>query len=182
MALQEYNRKRDFRKTSEPKGKKAASNGELPLFVIQKHAASRLHYDVRIEHKGVLVSFAVPKEPSMSLSVKRLAIHVEDHPLDYAAFEGDIPEGEYGAGHVVIWDKGTYSYPGVSDRTEISKRVEHGIRKGHILVELHGVKLKGRFSFIKLKNDDQKGDNWLFFRTGMKMRMLLKCARLILLQ
>lgn len=163
MALKEYNKKRDFGKTREPQGKKDNSKGELPIFVVQKHSASRLHYDVRIEHKGVLISFAVPKQPSKSLSVKRLAIHVEDHPLEYANFEGDIPKGEYGAGHVVIWDSGHYTYPGLTDRGEIEKKVQHGIDKGHILIELQGTKLQGRFSFVKFKTEE-KSDTWLFMK------------------
>jgi len=163
MALKEYQAKRDFQKTPEPKGGSKTGPDKLPIFVVQKHHASHLHYDVRLEHDGVLISFAVPKKPSTSLQVKRLAIHVEDHPLEYASFEGEIPKGEYGGGQVVIWDKGHYTYPGLADRKSIATRVQHGIDKGHILVELHGERLQGRFSFVKFKTDE-KSDTWLFFK------------------
>src|SRR5262245_43284972 len=107
MSLKEYNRKRDFKKTPEPTGGKASTRTGL-RYVSQKHAASRLHYDVRIEYDGTLKSWAVPKGPSLDPKVKSLAVQVEDHPIDYANFEGTIPKGEYGGGTVMVWDQGTW--------------------------------------------------------------------------
>ncbi len=150
MRLDEYRKKRDFNKTDEPKGSKKKSKN---LFVVQKHDASNLHYDFRIELDGVLKSWAIPKGPSYDPSVKRLAMPTEDHPLDYADFEGVIPEGEYGAGTVMVWDKGTY-------RNLDEKSLMEGYKKGHIKLELKGKKLKGGFALINMRA--RKG--WLFMK------------------
>lgn len=144
LSLNEYLRKRNFQKTNEPKGGKVA--GARRIYVIQKHAASHLHFDLRLELDGVLKSWAVPKEPPLSSGVKRLAVQVEDHPIEYASFEGEIPEGEYGAGTVEIWDKGTYQ---LIDRKE-----------NKYIVDIGGVKLRGIYVLIRLR--DKK--NWLFFK------------------
>ncbi len=144
MSLKEYRRKRDFQKTIEPTGEVSVSKRRI--YVIQRHAASHLHFDLRLEMDGVLKSWAIPKEPSTSVGVKRLAVHVEDHPIEYASFEGIIPEGEYGAGTVEIWDKGTYN---LIDRKE-----------DKLIVEINGAKLSGTYVMIRLK--DKK--NWLFFK------------------
>ena len=146
MPLDEYNRKRDFGKTSEPEGKEKTSE-QGNVFVIQKHQARNLHYDLRLEMDGVLKSWAVPKEPPQKEGIKRLAIQTEDHPMDYAGFEGEIAHGEYGAGTVEIWDNGTY---------DLEEKKED-----KLLFNLHGKKMKGNFALIQLKDDPK---NWLFFR------------------
>lgn len=159
MTLKRYHEKRNLGETEEPKsGDK--SLGELH-FVIQKHAASHLHYDLRLECRGVLLSWAVPKGPSLNPSEKRLAIHVEDHPLDYQYFEGTIPKGHYGAGTVEIWDKGTYTTPDATEPKEIEKYIKLGLKKGHFSVVFHGERLKGEFSFIKLKETENE---WLLIK------------------
>ena len=144
MSLNEYRRKRDFQKTTEPKGDVTA--GKRRIYVIQRHAASHLHFDLRLEMAGVLKSWAIPKEPPTSLGVKRLAVQVEDHPIEYARFEGTIPEGEYGAGKVEIWDRGTY---------KLINRKEN-----KLIVEIDGAKLSGVYVLVRFK--DKK--NWLFFK------------------
>jgi bifunctional non-homologous end joining protein LigD len=141
MALEAYRMKRDFRKTPEPDGHAHGSRGK-PIFVVQKHAARRLHYDFRLEINGVLVSWAVPKGPSLNSSDRRLAIRTEDHPLEYADFEGVIPEGQYGAGTVMVWDKGTYD-------VEDGLAIEQQLARGEIMVILHGKKLRGGFVLIQ---------------------------------
>jgi len=144
MRLEDYWKKRDFEKTKEPKGgeKKNAGN----IYVIQKHQARRLHYDLRLEMDGVLKSWAVPKTPPAEKGVKRLAVQVEDHPIDYAGFEGTIPEGQYGAGTVEIWDKGQY----------ILKERD----KNKLVFEIMGKTLKGNYCLVRFKGEK----NWLFFK------------------
>src|SRR6476660_2147892 len=149
MALTKYRQKRSFKKTPEPEGGKP-TGGEL-RFVVQKHAASRLHYDFRLEREGVLKSWAVPKGPSLNPDDKRLAMMVEDHPYDYRDFEGIIPAGNYGAGTVMVWDEGTYQARQGSDRPENERLMREGLRKGHVSFVLDGQKLKGEFSLVKLK-------------------------------
>ena len=142
MALEEYKRKRDFTKTPEPPPKVAERKGRERFFCVQKHLASHLHYDLRLEHNGVLLSWAVPKGPSLDPKVKRLAMKVEDHPLEYGEFEGVIPEG-YGAGIVMLWDRGTWKpAPGFDD-------VDAALDKGELKFTLSGVKLKGGWVLVR---------------------------------
>src|SRR5438094_7777177 len=140
MALEEYRRKRDFKKTPEPEGKVAPPKGPVRFFCVQKHLATQLHYDFRLEHHGVLLSWAVPKGPSLDPKTKRLAMHVEDHPIDYGEFEGVIPEG-YGAGIVMLWDRGTWT-PEVDD-------VDAALKKGDLKFTLNGYKLKGSWVLVR---------------------------------
>jgi bifunctional non-homologous end joining protein LigD len=165
MGLAEYNKKRRFNETPEPKGEVAEHPGDL-LFVIQKHDASHLHYDFRLELEGTLKSWAVPKGPSLNPAEKRLAMHVEDHPISYATFEGTIPEGNYGAGEVIVWDIGTYRAVDTGDRDESEKTLAAMYRKGRMDIELFGKKLHGRYSLFKMrekqwllvKKDDEHAD------------------------
>ncbi|WP_291101282.1 MULTISPECIES: DNA polymerase ligase N-terminal domain-containing protein [unclassified Flavobacterium] len=150
MDLSKYNRKRDFDSTTEPKGEIKKSKNEL-IFVVQKHAASHLHYDFRLEMNGVLKSWAIPKGPSMNPEEKRLAILVEDHPYVYKDFEGIIPEGNYGAGTVIVWDNGTYTLADEHDKDEVESKLKEGLQKGHLSFILNGKKLKGEFALVKLK-------------------------------
>ena len=156
--LETYRRKRDFRKTPEPKGgKRRAAGGNL--FVVQKHHASRLHYDFRLQVDGVLASWAVPKGPSLNPADKRLAVHVEDHPLDYGSFEGVIPKGEYGGGTVLLWDHGTW--------TSEDGDPARAIRKGKISFTLDGEKLHGGWTLTRLhgrRERDDDHDNWLLIK------------------
>jgi len=140
MGLREYHRKRDFGRTPEPRGDAAAAR-DGHRFVVQKHAASRLHYDFRLELDGTLKSWAVPKGPSLDPAEKRLAMQTEDHPIGYADFEGVIPEGEYGGGRVVVWDQGTWR-PIDDPQT--------GMRKGRLAFTLDGEKLHGRWSLVHI--------------------------------
>jgi bifunctional non-homologous end joining protein LigD len=153
-----YRSKRDFSRTREPKGaasrRKAAQNSGA--FVIHKHAARRLHYDLRLEHGGVLWSWAVTRGPSLDPGEKRLAVHVEDHPLEYGAFEGTIPEGEYGAGSVIVWDEGKW----IPESDPV-----RGMEKGHLAFTLEGHKLGGRWHLVRLKpRRGEKRDNWLLIK------------------
>ncbi len=157
--LGQYRAKRNFRVTSEPsgKGRRAAAKPADLSFVIHKHDATRLHYDLRLEHGGVLWSWAVTRGPSLDPEEKRLAVHVEDHPLDYAAFEGVIPKGQYGAGAVIVWDEGTWQPEGDPAR---------GMKKGHIRFELKGDKLNGAWHLVRLKaRAGEKRDNWLLIKS-----------------
>jgi len=165
MSLLQYKRKRNFEATTEPEGKRKSSEKEL-IFVVQQHDATRLHYDFRLEAEGVLKSWAVPKGPSLNPEDKRLAMMVEDHPYSYKDFEGTIPEGNYGAGNVIVWDKGTYHEIHATNRKESEKNILAGIKKGHISFILKGKKLKGEFSLIKLKGKDENA--WLLIKKGDK--------------
>jgi DNA ligase D-like protein (predicted 3'-phosphoesterase) len=147
LSLDEYWRKRRFEKSKEPRGMVKMGNGDGRIYVIQRHQATHLHWDLRLEMEGTLKSWAVPKEPPTEKGVKRLAVKVEDHPLDYANFAGTIPEGEYGAGKVEIWDKGTY------------KLVDKKPNK--IIFEIEGERLKGIYCLLRFKEDK----NWLLFKT-----------------
>ena len=160
MPLAKYRKKRDFRRTPEPKGEprtktRTPSARSKLRFVIQKHAATRLHYDFRLELEGVLKSWAVPKGPSLDPSEKRLAVEVEDHPIEYGAFEGTIPKGQYGGGTVLLWDRGTWTPTG--DPVA-------GLRKGHLAFELHGKKLAGGFHLVRLRDSDGEKKNWLLMK------------------
>lgn len=160
--LKKYKSKRDFTKTLEPSGSLNPPS-KCPKFCVQKHAARHLHYDFRLEYRGVLLSWAVPKGPSLNPEEKRLAIQVEDHPLDYQYFEGVIPKGNYGAGTVETWDHGTYYTPGAHEAKEIERDVTEGLKKGHLNLILNGGKLKGAFSFVKLKKSADPA--WLLIKT-----------------
>src|SRR4051812_33319962 len=169
MALDDYNRKRKFEQTPEPPGdalpgkvhEKMQERGALS-FVVQMHEASRLHYDFRIEADGVLKSWAVPKGPSLNAQDQRLAVHVEDHPLEYGGFEGIIPKGNYGAGTVMVWDEGTYVERKSKTREESEKAILKGIEKGHVTIVVDGQKLRGEFSLIRLKEANDKA--WLLIK------------------
>jgi bifunctional non-homologous end joining protein LigD len=154
-----YQRKRDFTKTAEPSGAAKVAAAEYPRFVIQKHDATRLHYDLRLEHDGVFKSWAVTKGPSLNPADKRLAVEVEDHPLDYGDFEGTIPKGEYGGGTVMLWDRGFWIPDGTKD-------VDAALRKGELKFMLAGEKLRGGFVLVRLKNDRNRGtrNNWLLIK------------------
>src|ERR1700751_1315132 len=150
MALDKYQKKRNFRVSPEPRGKSAGGSKSSSLYVIQKHRATQLHYDFRLAAHGVLLSWAIPKGPSLDPSVKRLAMQVEDHPLEYGSFEGVIPEGEYGGGTVMVWDRG-YWIPDDPD-------VPASLRKGELKFTLFGKKLKGSWVLVRT----QKG--WLLIK------------------
>jgi bifunctional non-homologous end joining protein LigD len=154
MALETYRKKRNFDVTQEPRGRKVKQAGHS--YLIQKHAARRLHYDLRLEMDGVLKSWAVTRGPSLVPGEKRLAVHVEDHPLEYGSFEGTIPEGEYGGGTVLLWDEGSWSPIGDEHK---------GYQKGHLQFELHGKKLSGRWHLVKMHAKPRdKHENWLLIK------------------
>lgn len=161
MALKDYNSKRKFNETTEPEGKTKKSKDKL-IFVIQRHAASRLHYDFRLEMDGVLKSWAVPKGPSLNPKDKRLAMMVEDHPYDYKDFEGNIPEGNYGAGQVEIWDSGTYEPLDQNSKLSDEKELLKELHAGSLKFILHGKKLKGEFALVKMKNTEE--NSWLLIK------------------
>jgi bifunctional non-homologous end joining protein LigD len=159
MPLEEYQRKRKFTETPEPAGRKWRSSSTR-IFVVQKHDASRLHYDFRLAINGVLVSWAVPKGPSMNPAEKRLAVRTEDHPLEYAEFEGVIPAGQYGAGTVIVWDLGTYE-----SQDDIS--LEEQLARGKIDIVIEGEKLRGGFTLIEAGERlayASKSERWLLIK------------------
>jgi bifunctional non-homologous end joining protein LigD len=169
MALNEYRAKRSFDKTREPAGDQDQGQGrgngkahKRPIFVVQEHHASHLHYDFRLEADGVLKSWAVPKEPTLDPGQKRLAVQVEDHPLEYANFEGTIPEGQYGAGTVTIWDRGTYE--NLMARKPVPQSVTEAIEAGHLEIRLHGKKLRGKFALVRMKGRGRGKPQWLLIK------------------
>jgi bifunctional non-homologous end joining protein LigD len=164
LVAKKYEEKRDFSRTPEPPPRRQPEGGGPLIFTVQKHSARRLHYDFRLEVDGVLKSWAVPAGPSADSRVRRLAVMVEDHPLDYAAFEGIIPEGEYGGGQVIVWDRGTYSPDEdgelfFGDRERAQERMRDGLAQGKISVFLRGEKLKGSWTLVKTKRGD-----WLLIK------------------
>lgn len=160
MSLSTYNKKRNFKDTPEPAGK-AVKDKKQHIFVVQRHHASHLHYDFRLELNGTLKSWAVPKGPSLNPKDRRLAMMVEDHPVSYATFEGDIPEGNYGAGHVDVWDHGSYE-PVDEDGAVISfSQFFKNLKAGSIKFRLKGRKLKGEFALVDMKKD---GKTWLLIK------------------
>src|SRR6516225_8543518 len=162
MALEEYKRKRDFKQTPEPPPKVGKSGQRR--FVVQKHRATRLHYDFRLEMEGVLKSWAVPKGPSLNPADKRLAMMVEDHPFDYKDFEGIIPEGNYGAGTVIVWDTGSYEPLALNDGTKKAQNtiLLKELKAGSLKFKISGKKLKGEFALVRTKG---RGENsWLLIK------------------
>ena len=160
--MKDYNKKRDFSKTKEPKGNAPKKKQENPIFVIQKHDATNLHYDFRLEIDNTLKSWSVPKGPSTDPSVKRMAIPTEDHPIAYADFEGTIPEGEYGGGTVMIWDTGSIESNKKDEDGNIIS-LEESFDAGSIEVTLHGKKLQGGYNLVKMKGGKMSG-NWLLMK------------------
>jgi len=156
--LGEYNAKRDFTRTAEPAGKVPRPRGKTLHFVIQKHAASHLHYDFRLELDGVMKSWAVPKGPSLDPSVRRLAMEVEDHPIAYNTFEGTIPQGEYGGGTVMLWDRGTYE----ADDRGGAESLRTGYEKGELRFVMHGKRLQGGFVLARLNRPGRP--QWLLIK------------------
>jgi bifunctional non-homologous end joining protein LigD len=156
--LRRYRSKRDFSRTAEPAGDASAPSVDAPRFVVQRHRARRLHYDMRFEVDGVLVSFAVPKGPSLDPAAKRLAVHVEDHPIEYLDFEGVIPSGEYGGGDVIVWDIGTWELHAATD-------ARAAIESGELHADVRGEKLRGRLVLVRRgRGDGRNGrEDWLLF-------------------
>jgi bifunctional non-homologous end joining protein LigD len=160
--LAEYRRKRDFGRTAEPRGGPRRKAARL-AYVIQKHAARNLHFDLRLELDGVMKSWAVPKGPSLDPAVKRLAMQVEDHPIEYNAFEGTIPKGEYGGGTVMIWDRGTYTYGG-DDAVDQVEGLRRGYARGDFKFVLDGKRLKGSWVLVRTRRGDQRRPQWLLIK------------------
>lgn len=161
MSLNKYSQKRNFDTTVEPVGEIKKASSEL-IFVVQKHAASHLHYDFRLELDGILKSWAIPKGPSMNPADKRLAIMVEDHPFDYKDFEGVIPEGSYGAGSVIVWDNGTYTLADATDAKKVENKIKSDLEEGALGFILNGKKLKGEFALVRLKTKQE--NTWLLIK------------------
>ncbi len=161
MSLKTYNKKRDFKQTPEPLPVKTAKNKKKLTFVVQRHDATRLHYDFRLEMEGVLKSWAIPRGPSMVPGEKRLAIMVEDHPLKYGRFYGEIPKGNYGAGIVEIWDKGTY-LPAI-EKGDPEKNLREMLQKGDIKFRLKGTYLRGLFALFHLKSAEKENE-WMLVK------------------
>jgi DNA ligase D-like protein (predicted 3'-phosphoesterase) len=160
-ALRDYRKKRDLRGSPEPSGKRARRRGGRPRFVIQQHDATTMHYDFRLEVGGVLKSWAVPKGPSTDPRDKRLAMPTEDHPLEYADFEGVIPEEHYGAGPVIVWDRGTYR--NVTEQDGEPEDPEEALERGHFVFELEGEKLRGGYALQRVGGG--KRQRWLLIKT-----------------
>jgi bifunctional non-homologous end joining protein LigD len=161
VPLSEYKRKRDFDKTAEPEGKAVATRSRRALrFVIQKHAASHLHFDFRLELDGVMKSWAVPKGPSYDPSVKRLAMEVEDHPIEYNTFEGTIPKGQYGGGTVMLWDRGTYEAEGGGGEAALRE----GYERGDLKILLHGKRLEGGWVLVRMRRGEGGRAQWLLIK------------------
>jgi len=160
MSLERYQQKRDFKRTPEPAGK-VEKDQRQPVFTVQRHHASRLHYDFRLELKGTLKSWAVPKGPSMNPADKRLAMMVEDHPVSYAGFEGMIPEGNYGAGQVTVWDHGSYEPVNEKGEAISTAQFAKDLAGGSIKFRMKGRKLKGEFALVRMKKDE---NSWLLIK------------------
>src|SRR5437899_1730782 len=152
--LKDYRQKRDFSRTAEPKPKRGKGDGRQ--FVVQKHDARRVHYDLRLELGGTLKSWAVTRGPSLIVGEKRLAVRTEDHPMQYLDFEGNIPKGEYGGGAMIVWDRG---------RWEADADPEKGLKKGHLDITLHGARLKGRWHLVRMRpRPGEKTEPWLLIK------------------
>ncbi len=165
-SLTEYRRKRDFSKTAEPAGKARPRTGRAKAlrFIVQKHAASRLHFDLRLQLDGVMKSWAVPKGPSTDPSQRRLAMHVEDHPMEYNTFEGIIPESEYGGGTVMLWDRGTY-VPNGDDAADGADAIRRGYQEGRLKIAFRGKRLRGGYVLVRMRKRDADDERaWLLIK------------------
>ena len=163
--LSTYRSKRDFARTAEPRGaSRRSADPEGLQFVIQKHAASHLHYDLRLELDGVMKSWAVPKGPSLDPAVKRLAMEVEDHPMEYNDFEGTIPAGEYGGGTVMLWDRGTYTADERREKEPEEKAIRRAYRAGKISFTFHGERLRGSYALVRTRGEGDEKPQWLLIK------------------